>query len=61
MLNDVHRSHLSKCAVGEREGELIKVSDDIGSGGRISVHPYGARVLVNAAANVQHRQLARCC
>ena len=60
MLNQMNGPHLAERIVGERERKLVEVGHNIGACVRIAVDANGARVFVNAAANVENRQLARC-
>ena len=61
VFDDVHGADFAKAGVGEGKRKLVEIGDDVGAGFRIPVESDGAGIFVDAAANVQYRQLPRCC
>jgi hypothetical protein len=53
MFDDVDGAQAVKGAVGERVGEVVKFADHVGGTGGVEVDAEGARVLANAAADVE--------
>jgi hypothetical protein len=56
VLDDVNRPDFPERTIAQWEWKLIEIRDNVGARVRIAIETDRARILVNAAPNIEYRQ-----